>query len=462
MPTTDTIAAIATPPGVGGLGVVRISGPQALAILERLFEPVHERPAPFASHHLYYGRIVNPASGAMVDEVLVTYMAAPRTYTREDVVEISGHGGGTVTRQVLQAVLGAGARLATPGEFTLRAFLNGRLDLAQAEAVLDIVHAKTEGALSMAVGQLKGGVSLEIAALRTRLLEWLGQMEAEIGFPDEVAASAAPPEAWPRRIQDAIDQVDRLLASASLGRLYRDGATVVITGKPNAGKSSLLNALVKEERAIVTTYPGTTRDRIDAWVNMRGVPVCFVDTAGLRLTQDPAEARGVAMSREALKAADLVLCVMDRSRALDHDDEAILKAIGATPCALVLNKADLPQVVFPASLTNLPVDPLMMVETSTITGEGMRDLEEEIVQLITAGQVVTGEGAVLTNLRHIDALTRAKAHLQEVARSAQNRMPLDFLTIDVRAAVEVLGEITGETLTREIIDHIFSQFCIGK
>ncbi|KPL87791.1 tRNA uridine-5-carboxymethylaminomethyl(34) synthesis GTPase MnmE [Ardenticatena maritima] len=450
----DTIAAIATPVGEGGIGIVRISGPEALAILRRLFRPA--RPRPFESHRLMYGHIVDPHTGDVVDEVMAVYMRAPHTYTRQDVVEIHGHGGMAPLRAVLSLVLSAGARLAEPGEMTLRAFLNGRIDLAQAEAVLDVVRARTEAGLQAALRQLGGHLSDDIRHARQMLLDVLAHLTALIDFPED----DVPPQDIAPDLERVAAHLERLIATADRGMLLREGVRVAIVGRPNVGKSSLLNRLLRHDRAIVTDIPGTTRDVLEETLNVRGIPVVVVDTAGIRQTQDVVEAIGVERSRAAIAQADLVLLVLDASQPLTDEDHAIAAEVEGRPAIVVLNKTDLPRRLFPDNVPFLPAAP--RVELSAQQGEGLDRLEETIFEQVTGGHVMPLHGALVTNPRHKAALQRALDHVRAAQSTYAAGLPADFITIDLHSAVNALGEITGETATEDLLDTIFSRFCIGK
>lgn len=454
----DTIVAISTPVGEGGIGIVRLSGPQALPILRRIFRPgARGRKrvcARLASHRLYYGHIVDPESGEVCDEVLVSYMRGPRTYTRQDVVEINCHGGIVPLRCVLALALRQGARLAQPGEFTLRAFLNGRIDLAQAEAVLDTVQAKTEAALRVAMRQLNGKLSAQVGGVRQRLLEVLSYLEASIDFAEEdIPEREIGPD-----LAQAEEALRELAAEAERGLIYRQGARAAIVGRPNVGKSSLLNALLRADRAIVTPIPGTTRDTLEETVNLRGIPLCLVDTAGITTSEDPVERLGIARSRAALQGADLALMVVDTSEPLRSEDHEIAALIGDKPAILVANKSDLPRR---AELEGF-LPGVRRVTVSALTGEGLPALEEAIAELILAGQVYVSDVPLVSNPRHQEILRRALEHVRGARTSYTEGLPADFVSIDVRAAVEALGEITGESVTEDLLETIFQRFCIGK
>ena len=447
----DTIAAIATPVGSGGIGIVRLSGPQSRSILELIFHPAR----PVVPLQLTYGHIIDPQRRQAVDEVLVAYMPAPRTYTRQDVVEIDCHGGPVPLRRVLELCLAHGARLARPGEFTLRAFLNGRIDLAQAEAVADVVAARTEAGLRMAVAQLDGRLSSEIQDIRRQVLQALAWVEASIDFePDEVPAYEIDFD-----LDAAAEALADLLSGAERGMVYREGIRTAIVGQPNVGKSSLLNALLRAERAIVTPIPGTTRDTLEETLNLHGIPLVLVDTAGIRAdTRDMAEDMGVARSRAALAQADLALLVVDANRPIDRGDREIAALIGAKPAIAVLNKTDLPGRADPAEL--LPGAPV--VEISALTGAGVDALERAIEEVVFGGSVVAAEPALVSSARHRDVLRRALEGVQTAIKARTEGLPLDFLSIGLRAAVHALGEITGESVSETLLETIFSRFCIGK
>lgn len=474
--TNDTIAAIATPPGIGGVGMVRLSGPEALSIALRMFRRPAQAgwktggtPDPWQpeSHRLYFGQAIQPRTGQVLDEVLLAYMRGPRSYTAEDVVEFQAHGGPLVLRRILDAALGEGARLANPGEMTLRAFLNGRIDLAQAEAVMDLIGARTDEGLQLAVGQLQGRLSAQVSAARQDVLGVLAQIEASIDFPEEEVPTPTPDDLRPG-IASAAAQVARLLAGAEEGRIYREGLRAAIIGRPNVGKSSLLNALLRTERAIVTPIAGTTRDTVEEYANVRGIPVQLIDTAGITESSDPVEQIGVRRSREAAATADLLLLVLDGSEPLLEQDEAVQNEVrklsaGGRPTILVLNKSDLPQRLNAAEVAaRWPGAPV--VQTCTLTQDGLEGLEDQIRALALAGQAVrtSQEETLVTNTRHRDALRRTAEHLQAANVTLDNGLPLDFVAIDLHAALDALGEITGETATEDLLERIFHDFCIGK
>ena len=476
----DTIAAIATPPGVGGIGIVRVSGPDAftvgLAIFRAGGSPLSSRDRgaggevtqPPPSHLLTYGHVVSPESGEVIDEVLAAFMRAPRTYTREDVVEISAHGGPLVLRRILEMALAHGARMARPGEMTLRAFLNGRLDLAQAEGVMALINAETDAGRRLAMLQLRGKLSERVRQAREGAMAALVRIEASIDFPEE---EVPPPDPEELRgfIAAALAEVERLLAGAHQGRLLREGLRVAIVGRPNVGKSSLLNALLGVDRAIVTSIPGTTRDTVEERASVEGMPVHLIDTAGMTPSDDPVERMGVERSRAAAQSADLLLLALDGSEPLTDRDRLVASELRAlrsddenahTPVLLTLTKSDLPPALTDADASALwPDAPL--VHASSVDADGVADLRHAIAWVAGAGEHASGDPLV-SSLRHQDALRRAEEHLRAALATLAAALPLDFVSIDLRAALEALGEITGETATAGLLDAIFAEFCIGK
>ena len=451
----DTIAAIATPLGEGGLAVIRLSGPRALAIAEASFRDARKS-APLLSaaptHTVHYGRIQR--RGQAVDEVLVAVMRAPRTFTREDTVEISCHGGLLPARMVLETLLENGARLATPGEFTRRAFLNGRIDLAQAEAVADLIHSRTELALAAANEQLAGKLSQRINLLRDDLMKILAHIEAHIDFPDEDIAPDTL-EKLIARLRAELVFMDELLRTANEGQILRQGIRAVIVGRPNAGKSSLLNQLLGRDRAIVSPIPGTTRDTIEETANIRGLPILFIDTAGLRETSGEIEREGVRRSRETLAAAELILHVLDASEPLLPADAALMAEFAGKPRILVRNKTDLPrQLELPA--------PLAAVDVCCLTGHGVEALKDAITERNWAGEISAEMLQVMINARHQDALRRGREAVERSADALSKNLGLELAALDLRIAANAVGEIVGKTATEDLLDSIFSQFCIGK
>jgi tRNA modification GTPase len=457
----DTIAAIATAVGEGGIGIIRISGPEAIAVADGLFRGAKGKTAgQVPSQTAAYGHIHHPVTGAVVDEVLLLVMRSPRSYTREDVVEIHCHGGPMPLRGIMDLTLAAGARLAEPGEFTKRAFLNGRLDLSQAEAVIDIIRSKTDASLRMAVGHLSGAFSGRIGAFRHDLLRLIAHLEAAIDFPEEDIEELAAGEVASSVVKLAVD-LDKLLATAQTGKILRDGLKTVIIGKPNVGKSSLLNTLLGEDRAIVTDIPGTTRDIIEDYINIGGIPLKIVDTAGIRETADVVERIGVEKTREVMAAADLILLLLDASSPITAEDREVLAMLADRKAIILVNKTDLPSVIDLDEVGRLAADK-PVIKISALEGTGVDELEKAIGELVYTGQVYQFEGAFVNNVRHVSILERVKLHLSEVLATVEAGMPPDCIVVDLRGAWEKLGEISGETVQEDILDQIFTQFCIGK
>ncbi len=452
----DTIAAVSTPCGEGGIAIIRISGSDSLRILDSLYRP--SRDGGFDSHRFYYGSVIDPATGSLLDEVMSVYMRAPKTYTREDVVEIHCHGGTLVVQLVLAAVLASGARLAEPGEFTKRAFLNGRLDLVQAEATIEIIRSKTTAAVSLAQHHREGLLSSRLYEIRDSLRHILALLEAYIDFPDEDLGEADSSLVI-QLSESALANASGLLDSYMEGKVLRDGISVIIAGKPNVGKSSLLNTLLSEKRAIVTSIPGTTRDIIEEVVNIRGLPVTLLDTAGICLSDDPVESEGITRARNRIPTADLVILLLDASRPFDHDDILSFEAVGDTPHIVVVNKDDL--------LSGLVIpdcyQPANLYFISTLTGEGVDPLKEGIANLFLHGKLTDNRDLVLlSDARHRDALLKVVKSLSAFVDSFVAAPSFELLAIDLRDALDALGQITGETTPDDILDLVFSKFCIGK
>lgn len=455
----DTIAALATPLGEGGLAVLRVSGPQSFRIVDACFRPVgprHQKPSAAASHTVQYGHLEQ--AGRVLDDVMVAVFRGPRSFTGEDTVEISCHGGVLITRLILEALLAAGARAAAPGEFTQRAFLNGRLDLAQAEAVADLIHARTELALGVARRQLAGRLSARIRTLRDGLMLTLAHVEAHLDFPDEDIAPDTG-AALHRRLREGAALLDELLRTAPEGQLLRRGLRAAIIGRPNAGKSSLLNLLLGHDRAIVSPVAGTTRDTIEETANIRGLPVLFVDTAGLRASADALEVEGIRRSRAAAQQAELLLHVIDASEPLHEGDATLLEEFSGRPRLLVLNKVDLEHRRIRAG--DLPPE-ATVVEVACTTGAGVEALKDALKAAVWRGGVGSEALDVAINARHQDALARAQAALQRADQAWAARMTLELIAADLRMAVSAVGEVVGETTTEDLLDRIFSTFCLGK
>ncbi|HHW43984.1 MAG TPA: tRNA uridine-5-carboxymethylaminomethyl(34) synthesis GTPase MnmE [Desulfotomaculum sp.] len=458
----DTIAAISTPLGEGAIGIVRLSGPRAVEIASKLFVSAKKRDwINGGSHRLIYGHVVDPETKEMVDEVLLGLMRAPHTYTREDVVEFNGHGGIVPLRRILELALRYGARLAEPGEFTRRAFLNGRLDLAQAESIIDVIRAKTDAGLRLAMSNLRGELSTRVGQFQDQLLGLVARVEATIDFPEEDLEEVTR-EDLITITGGVLSGVEGLIEQAAGGRVYREGIRAAIIGRPNVGKSSLLNALLREKRAIVTEIPGTTRDVIEEVVNIRGIPVRLMDTAGLRATSDVVEKMGVERSRDALRLADLVLLVLDASTGLTDQDREIVELAGDRKGIILINKSDigdgraLEREVRPAAGDK----PVKII--SVKTGEGLPDLEQTIEELVLGGRVEAADTFLVSNVRHKEALEKCREFLREAREGLLQGRNLDLVAIDLRAAWEALGLITGSTVSEDIVERIFRDFCIGK
>lgn len=452
----DTIAAIATPPGTGGVAIIRISGPEALEIADAIFrvggQALGLRRG--AGRELHVGHVVDPQSQALIDEVIMLVFRAPRSYTTEDVVEFQGHAGAAVVQRLLGLVLRLGARLAAPGEFTKRAFLGGRIDLTQAEAIADVTSARTERALEIALLQLEGRLAHANQAMRHAAKHLLARLEAAIDFPDEIDL---PSESeLHQRLRDLIQEAQRLLATAAGGRLLREGATLAIVGRPNVGKSSLLNALLRTDHAIVTDVPGTTRDVLEAGWSIRGVPFRLLDTAGIRAEgADAAEVIGIARSRALLAAADVRLVVLDASSELGAEDQVLLAQARAAGLTIVVaNKIDRGQVSDPELGRE-------MVFVSALQGTGLAELEQAIYEGVL-GAALTPIAGIAINARQRSALERFRLALERALEGVVGGIPVDFVTIDLKEAIAALGEVSGDELAEEVIDHIFASFCVGK
>lgn len=456
----DTIAAIATPLGTGGIGIVRVSGPEAERIGRAVFTGSGRiSGGGFESHRLFYGRLINPLDGSQLDEGMAVLMRAPRSYTREDVLELHCHGGYYLVRAVLDVCIAAGARLADPGEFTRRAFLNGRIDLVQAESVMDLIASRTERSLQLAHAQREGRLSQALLAMKAPLLDALALVEAHIDFPeDEVDPSVFG--IAERQIETVSDSLASLLATFSTGSVLRNGVSVLLLGQPNVGKSSLLNALSGTERAIVSDLPGTTRDLIEEVVSLNGLPVKIIDAAGIRSHHaDGVEQEGVRRALDKVSEADLVLLLVDGSTPLPADLPMLIASLGVVPYLLVATKGDLPQIVDLSSVRGA----VAACAVSARTGTGISELSHLVYEhFVHAALLSSDDAAVISNVRHRDVLNRALLALQAFKRNLQSGFPPELLALDVRSALSALGEITGETTTDDLLDRIFSSFCIGK
>ena len=451
----DTIVAVATPPGEGGIAVIRISGSAATSIVAQIFRPL--RPGALRPFRLRYGHVIEPSSGRVIDEALVAFMRAPRSFTREDVVELSLHGGPLPIQRTLGLCLAAGARLAAPGEFTLRAFLNGRIDLSQAEASLDVIRAHTDAALALAQAQLGGWLARSVRAIRSDMLEALAYVTVIVDFPED---EVEPQDIGPQ-LRGGLVAVTELLQGADQGILYRQGARIALVGRPNVGKSSLLNALLRIDRAIVTPIPGTTRDTLEESANLAGIPVVLIDTAGIHASPDPVERLGIERSCLALAQADLALLVLDATQRLTAEDMQIAELIGAKPCIEVWNKLDEEPQFQPPPSTHDQQRPAILI--SVHTGQGLDRLVQAIAHTLLGGApAAAGMAHLITNPRHRDALQRAQEQLTAALSGYETGHPTDLLAGDLTAALNALGEITGESVGDDLLDTIFSRFCIGK
>ena len=457
----DTIAAISTPVGEGGISIIRISGEDAVAVAKRLYRGSKDL-AQVASHTINYGHIVDPDTGAEVDEVMVSVMRAPHTYTCEDVVEINCHGGLLATNRILQLVLSYGARMAEPGEFTKRAFLNGRIDLSQSEAVMDLIRAKTDKSMKVALNQLDGDLSRLIRHLRQDILDVLAQVEVNIDYPEYDAVEEMTTKMLKEKALDIQQRIQALLKTAKQGKVLREGLATAIIGRPNVGKSSLLNTLLHEDKAIVTDVAGTTRDVIEEYVNVDGVPLKLIDTAGIRDTDDTVEKIGVERSKRALDAADLILLLIDSSAPLTAEDCELLTATHGKQRIVILNKTDLPRRVDLDELKKL-TDGDALIETSIVKHEGMDQLGQQISKMFFNEGIESSQNNVMvTNARHIGLLHQANAALSDVLKGINAGMPVDLVQIDMTRCWDLLGEITGDSYQDELLDQLFSQFCLGK
>lgn len=455
----DTIAAISTPLGEGGISVIRVSGSDAISGVDKIFRSKSRLPEA-KTHTVHYGHIVNPQSQEKIDEVLVTLMRAPRSFTTEDIVEIGCHGGMLSVKHVLELLLEQGVRLAEPGEFTKRAFLNGRIDLSQAEAVIDIIRSKSDRAHKMALKQAEGSLSKQIREIRHHLVELMAHIEVNIDYPEHDVEEMTS-RFIKEKCETATADIDKLLRTAEQGKVIREGIVTAIVGRPNVGKSSLLNALAQDNKAIVTDIPGTTRDVIEEYVTMNGIPLKLLDTAGIRETSDLVEQIGVEKSRNALGDADLILLVLNANEPLHEDELQLIQQFSNRQMLVLINKTDLPKKLDYAPLYDY-INGDQLIEMSVQNNQGLDDLERGISSIFFSGQLESDDSAYVSNVRHIHLLKLAKASLADAMEAVEALVPIDIIQIDVTQAWEHLGELVGDTLGESLIDQIFSQFCLGK
>lgn len=453
----DTIAAISTPRGEGGIGIVRLSGDESLGILSKIFKPKSKKDIKdIKSYTINYGHIYD--GDELIDEVLVSVMKAPNTYTREDIVEINCHGGYLITQKVLELVLKSGAKISEPGEFTRRAFLNGRLDLTQAEAVIDLIHGKTDKSISLSLNNLRGDLRDQINHLKKILLDVAAHVNVVLDYPEE-GVDEPIPEHLIIELHNVKDTITKLVESYDKGKMIKEGIKTAIVGKPNVGKSSLLNSILREERAIVTSIAGTTRDTIEEIINIKGIPLIMVDTAGIRKTQDEVENIGVQKSKKMLKEADLVLFVLDSSRDFSDEDREIYDSIESEKVIGILNKIDMEKKLDITNLTKVK----KWIEISALENIGIDTLENEIYNFILSENIEdSSEKLIITNIRHKSALEKTKKSIENIFETIDMGYPMDLIAVDLNDALDSLSEVTGEISSEDLLDHIFSNFCVGK
>ncbi len=455
----DTIAAISTPIGEGGIGIVRMSGPLSLRIADAVFVPGDNKKASsFKSYTTHYGHVFE--KGAVIDEVILTVMRAPKSYTKEDVVEINCHGGAQAVRKVLRLVLKHGARMADPGEFTKRAFLNGRIDLAKAEAVMDVIRAKTEASLKVAMDQLGGVLSGEIEDIRNELVDIAAELEASIDFPDE-GLEPQDRKALIERVAAVSERIKELSDSYNEGMIYREGVLATICGKPNVGKSSLMNLLLKRDRVIVSPVPGTTRDAVEEMINLGGIPVRLVDTAGISETEDALESEGIKKSKKYLDLADMIIVMLDASANIDKADMDILRLTSGRKRVIVINKCDLKHKLDRKKVIKLSGrDKVLNVSVGKV--EKIKELEKAIADMIVEGGIIRGDSAIVTNARHKELLDKALADVLSVKKHLTEPLPLELVLVDLNGALYSLGLVVGKSVSDDILERIFEKFCVGK
>ena len=456
----DTITSISTPMGEGAIGIVRLSGPQAVEIADKLYKGKHLL-NDVPSHTINYGHIIDPESKEVIEEVMVSMLRAPKTFTREDIIEINCHGGILTINRVLELTMTYGARMAEPGEFTKRAFLNGRIDLSQAEAVMDFIRSKTDRASKVAMNQIEGRLSDLIKKQRQSILEILAQVEVNIDYPEYDDVEDATTEFLLEQSKEIKQEINRLLDTGAQGKIMREGLSTVIVGKPNVGKSSMLNNLIQDNKAIVTEVAGTTRDVLEEYVNVRGVPLRLVDTAGIRETEDIVEKIGVERSRKAPSQADLILFVLNNNEALTQEDYTLYEVVKNEDVIVIVNKMDLEQNIDINEVKDMIGD-TPLIQTSMLKQEGIDELEIQIRDLFFGGEVQNQDMTYVSNSRHISLLKQARQTIQDAIDAAESGVPMDMVQIDLTRTWEILGEIIGETASDELIDQLFSQFCLGK
>ncbi|EGQ3417784.1 tRNA uridine-5-carboxymethylaminomethyl(34) synthesis GTPase MnmE [Staphylococcus pseudintermedius] len=456
----DTITSISTPMGEGAIGIVRLSGHDAVEIADKLYKGKHLL-KDVSTHTINYGHIIDPETEEVVEEVMVSVLRAPRTFTREDIVEINCHGGILTINRILELTMTYGARMAEPGEYTKRAFLNGRIDLSQAEAVMDFIRSKTDRASKVAMNQIEGRLSDLIKRQRQSILEILAQVEVNIDYPEYDDVEDATTEFLLERSQEIKQEIQKLLDTGVQGKIMREGLSTVIVGKPNVGKSSMLNNLIQDNKAIVTEVAGTTRDVLEEYVNVRGVPLRLVDTAGIRETEDIVERIGVERSRKALSEADLILFVLNYNEPLTEDDRKLYEVIKNEDAIVIINKTDLEQRLDLAEVETMVGD-MPIIQTSMLQQQGIDELEIQIRDLFFGGEVQSQDMTYVSNSRHISLLKQAKNAIQDAIDAAEMGVPMDMVQIDLTRTWEILGEIIGESASEELIDQLFSQFCLGK
>ncbi|MDS3950435.1 tRNA uridine-5-carboxymethylaminomethyl(34) synthesis GTPase MnmE [Staphylococcus epidermidis] len=456
----DTITSISTPMGEGAIGIVRLSGPQAIEIGDILYKG-KKKLSEVETHTINYGHIIDPETNETVEEVMVSVLRAPKTFTREDIIEINCHGGILTINRILELTMTYGARMAEPGEYTKRAFLNGRIDLSQAEAVMDFIRSKTDRASKVAMNQIEGRLSDLIKKQRQSILEILAQVEVNIDYPEYDDVEDATTDFLLEQSKRIKEEINRLLETGALGKIMREGLSTVIVGRPNVGKSSMLNNLIQDNKAIVTEVAGTTRDVLEEYVNVRGVPLRLVDTAGIRDTEDIVEKIGVERSRKALSEADLILFVLNNNEPLTEDDQTLFEVIKNEDVIVIINKTDLEQRLDVSELREMIGD-MPLIQTSMLKQEGIDELEIQIKDLFFGGEVQNQDMTYVSNSRHISLLKQARQSIQDAIDAAESGIPMDMVQIDLTRTWEILGEIIGESASDELIDQLFSQFCLGK